>query len=115
MLKDRNFINISIINMKSLPKIGYIALLHNQPIAAGFLRRVEGNYAQIDTLVSNPYFGGIIRHEGIKKVVDSLIEDAKDLKLNGIIAFTADEGVLSRAKTLGFQVVDQTLISLSLL
>lgn len=113
MLKDRNFTSISQITMKSLPKLGYIALMHKQPIAAGFLRRVEGGYAQIDTLVSNPYFGSLIRHDGINKVVATLINDAKDLNLIGIIAFTEDKSVIIRAKTLGFQVVNQEIISLS--
>lgn len=107
--------NMNYITMKSLPKIGYISLLNKQPVAAGFLRRVEGNYAQIDTLVSNPHLGSIIRHNAITNVVNSLLEDAKDLKLNGIIAFSSDNSVISRAKDLGFQVVDQTIVSLSLI
>lgn len=114
LLESNKFEFTSQINMKSLPKTGYIAFYGNQPIAAGFLRRVEGGIAQIDTLTSNPYFGSQIRHEGIRVVVDSLIEDAKDLKLQGIIAFTKDEGVLNRAKSIGFNVVDQTIISLKL-
>lgn len=114
MLEDRKYEQIGTIKMSTLPKIGYIAMLNDQPIAAGFLRRVEGGYAQIDTLVSNTYFGSQIRHEGINKVVGSLIEDAKILKLEGIIAFTGDSGILKRAKELGFKVIDQTLIALPL-
>lgn len=114
MLKDREYLGISTVNMKTLPKIGYIALLNKQPIAAGFLRRVEGGYAQLDTLTSNPYYGSIIRNDGIKLVVDRLIEDAKDLKLHGIIAFTGDSGVLDRAKSIGFNEIDQSLIALKL-
>lgn len=114
MLKDREFIGINTITMKTLPKIGYICLLHNQPIATGFLRRVEGGYAQMDTLVSNPYFGSIIRHEAISKVVDSLIADAKDLNLEGIIGFTRDLGVLMRSEAIGFHKVEQQIIALRL-
>lgn len=114
MLKDRDFVNISQISMKTLPKIGYIAFMHNQPIAAGFLRRVEGGYAQMDTLVSNPYFGSLIRNDGIIKVVSSLIEEAKVLRLEGIVAFTKDEGVLKRALSIGFIEVNQQLIALNL-
>lgn len=112
MLEDNDSPDATRVNMKNLPKIGYIAILSNQPIAVGFLRRLEGNYAQMDTLVSNPYFGSKIRHDGINLVVNSLIGDAKELKLDGIIAFTKDQGVLDRAKSIGFQVLEQTLISL---
>jgi len=89
-------------------------MLNDAPIAAGFLRRVEGNYAQIDTLVSNPYFGSVIRHDGIKLVVDQLFEDAKALDVQTIIAFTGDEGILQRSKLLGFQVIPQQLIGIAL-
>jgi len=114
MHESQNYLEVSEINMKTLPKIGYICLLEGHPVAAGFLRRVEGGYAQIDTLVSNAHFGGLIRHEGIKKVVDALIEDAKALRLRGIVSFTGDSGVLKRAEALGFHVVNQQLIALRL-
>lgn len=102
----RNCPYTNVINCKNLPRTGYIAILNNQPIAAGFLRRVEGRIGMIDALVSNPYFGSKIRHEGIEKVVNSLLKDAKSLKLEGIISYTHDEGVLSRAKELGFKEIE---------
>lgn len=110
MLKSRDYMGVSEITMKTLPKIGYIALMGNQPIAAGFLRRVEGGYAQLDTLCSNAYFGSEIRHRGIQLVVDTLVNDAKSLKLSGIIAFTSDKGTLERALSIGFHVVASELV-----
>jgi len=99
----------------TMPKVGYIAMMGKQPIAAGFLRRLEPCYGQIDTLESNPLFGSKIRHEAIKKVVDELVSDAYRLKLQGIISFTGDTGTLSRAIGLGFVVLEgQTLIALPL-
>lgn len=101
--------------MKTLPKIGYMALMNGHPIAAGFLRRVEGGYAQLDTLVTAKHFGSQVRHAGIEKVVDALIDDAKVLKLQGIIAFTSDNSIVKRAEDRGFSVLsDQKLIAISL-
>jgi hypothetical protein len=94
-----------------LPRVGYIAFYGKQPIAAGFLRRVEPCFAQLDTLTSNALFGSQVRHEGIKLVVDELTEEAKRLKLKGIIAHTSDSGILSRAQSIGFHVVPQTIIA----
>lgn len=89
--------------------------MNGHPIAAGFLRRVEGGYAQLDTLTSNKHLGSIVRHQGITRVVDTLIQDAKDLRLQGIIAFTSDYSVKTRAEGLGFQVLsDHSLIALRL-
>jgi len=112
ILDSNQYLNMSDVNMKTLPKIGYIALRNNYPVAAGFLRRVEGGYAQLDTLTSNALFGSQIRHEGILKVVDALLDEAKVLKLRGIIAFTHDKGILKRAESLGFKEFSHTLIGL---
>lgn len=106
--------NVSIITYKTLPKIGFIAYIGEIPVAAGFLRRVEPCYAQIDTLVSNAFCGALLRNQGIKLVVDSLIEEAKRLKLKGIIAHTQDKGTILRAESLGFHIVPETIIALSL-
>lgn len=114
ILKTRNYQGISDITMKTLPKIGYIATIGDQPVAVGFLRRVEPCYAQLDTLASSALYGSKIRHEAIKLVVDTLLEDAKRLKLKGIISHTADTGILSRAQSIGFHIVNQTIIAKSL-
>lgn len=114
MHQSQGYDSISAINMRTLPKIGFIALMGDQPIAAGFLRRLEPCYAQLDTLVSNAYFGSQIRHQGVSLVVDELIKEAKRLKLEGILALTQDAGVLKRAADLGFHVVDQSVITISL-
>ncbi len=114
MLESQKYPDLHNIQYKTLPKIGYVATLGKQPIAVGFLRRVEPCFAQIDTLATNAYAGSILRHEGISKVVDALINEAKSLKLKGIIAHTQDSGTLVRAKAIGFHVVPQTIIALSL-
>lgn len=115
MLKDREADNIDEFTMKHLPKIGYIALIGDQPVAAGFLRKVEGNImAHIDGLTSNPYFGSIIRHNGITMVLERLIQDAKDMKLKGITAYTLDNSVLMRAEAIGFYKVEHSTIALRL-
>ena len=76
--------------------------MNNHPIAAGFLRRVEGGYAQLDTLTSNKHLGSIVRHQGITIIVNTLIQYAKDLQLRGIIAFNSDCSILRRSEELGF-------------
>ena len=114
MLIDHKCEWMSAVSYKTLPKIGYIAMIGTQPVAAGFLRRVEGGYAQLDTFVTNPWFGSQVRHEGIELVVDALLGEAKELNLLGIIAITKDSGILSRAKERGFVVVEQSIISKSL-
>lgn len=101
------------LSKETLPKIGFIANQEHS-VAIGFLRLVEGGFAQIDTLVSNAHLSSDIRHLGISMVIDKLIESAKDLKLKGIIATSLDKGIIKRAEDIGFRVIPQTLIVLAL-
>lgn len=105
---------VSMLEPEMLPEIGYIAFEGSIMIAAGFLRVVEGGYGQIDTLVTNGDLDRDMRHEGVSRVVDSLIIKAKAMKLIGLICLTADEGILKRAYELGFHNTNQTAIGLSL-
>lgn len=114
LLNANNYLGISTVTMKTLPNIGYIALRNGYPVAAGFLRRVEGGYAQLDTLTTNPIFGSIVRNEAIDLIVKMLITDAKDLKLHGIIAFTSYQSIIDRAKSIGFNELEHSLIALDL-
>jgi len=111
MLESQKCNWIQHVSYKTLPKIGYIAMLGDQPIAAGFLRRVEGGYGQLDTFVTNPHFGSKMRDEGLNKVVDALLIEAKDLDLIGIIAITQDSGIIERSKKYGFRIINQVLIA----
>lgn len=114
MLESQDYMGISDITYETLPQLGFIAIQSSIPVAAGFLRIVEGGYAQIDTLTTNAKFKSKSRHEALSKVVEELIEAAKILELKGILAFTKDEGILKRAESLGFHTVPQTIIALSL-
>ena len=96
-----------------LPKIGFVATDSDDIVAIGFLRIVEGGFAQIDTLVSNGTLSPWTRHKGISGVVDALINEAKRLKLKGIMALTLDKSILMRAEAIGFKVIPQTVIGLS--
>ena len=111
LLASNDYKGISLITTKTLPKIGYLATLGDQPIACGFLRKVEPCYGQIDTLTSNKYFGSEIRHAGINLVVESLIMDARRLKMEGLICHTQDEGIIKRAHSMGFHMVNELIIA----
>lgn len=99
---------------ETLPQIGYIATEGANVVAIGFLRRVEGNMALLDTLVTNAECSSEMRHIGISAVVDALISMAKQLELRYFMAFTVDDGIIKRAFDLGFVITNQRLIVLHL-
>lgn len=104
------------ISQEVLPNIGYICYSNQeyQYVAAGFLRMVEGGYAQIDTLVTNPAIEPSIRHEAINLLVSTLIQRAKELKLKGIYALTLQKDIIERAEATGFRVIDHKVVALRL-
>lgn len=115
MLEDQGSDDIDDHTMVKLPKIGYMAFIDEEPIAAGFLRQVEGNIvAQIDNLTTNPYFGSEIRHQALCMVLNQLVEDAKSLKVKGIISFTLDKSIIMRAEAMGFHLAGHSIIALRL-
>lgn len=114
MHNSQKYVHTDVLKFKTLPKVGYIAYIGKTPVAAGFLRRLEPCFAQLDTLVSNAYCGALLRNDGINKVVDALIEEGKKLKLKGIIAHTQDKSTIVRAQSIGFHIVPETIIALSL-
>jgi hypothetical protein len=99
---------------ETLPKIGYVAMEGAVPVAMGFLRMIEGGFAQIDTLVSNGDLPSEMRHEGLTKLVDRIIETAKEKQLLGLMCLTRDEGILNRAESLGFHRLFMIPIGLNL-
>lgn len=115
MLHETNEISdTTFLNPDTLPKIGFIATEGAIPVCIGFLRMLEGGYAQIDTLVTNRDLTSHIRHEGISIVVNELLNKAKSLNLKGIISFTTSKDIIDRAQTLGFKQSNQQVIVLDL-
>lgn len=99
MLKARN---AYIPTKAEMPKIGYVAYELHTPLAAVFLRRVEGGYGQIDGLTSNPFASSSIRHEAIDAAVSSLLMRAKKLNVNKVMMTSEDLGTITRSQKYGF-------------
>lgn len=102
LLKCRGFEQVSAITYKSLPKTGYIAYFGKTAIAAGFIRRIEPNMCMFDSFTSNPFMGSQLRNNALTLIINNLLEDAKRLKLQSIMAFTHDPGIKNRIEELKF-------------
>lgn len=99
---------------REYPAIGFIAYEGTYPIAAGFLRLVEGGTAILDSLVTNPAQSSELRSKSIDLVVENLIKKGKELGLSGIIAYTIEPNVLRRSTKHGFQELPHKVISVKL-
>lgn len=98
-----------------LPEIGFIVRDNqNKPIAAGFLRRVEGGLAQLDTYVTNAKAFAIDRHNAIDLLTQTLLNTAKNLNISGLIIITQIESIANRALKLGFTLNPHVVLGLKL-
>lgn len=115
MHKSQEHPNIKAITKANIPRVGYIVYDDfNTPVCAGFLRRIEGKYAQIDTLVTNSQCSSSLRHDGLEVLIKAIINEAKSRKIKGLISTTTDTGTLMRAIRVGFSKAPHTVITLSL-
>lgn len=100
--------------IEELPKTGYITSGALGPIAAGFIRMVEGGFGILDSLITNPQATPQDRDAAIDLVVENLILKAKELKLSALIATTSDNHTLLRSSKHGFVQLPHTAICLDL-
>lgn len=94
------------------PKIGFMVMhkYPKEPIAAAFLRKIEGGYGQFDTLVTNPCASSQDRHEAIEMLTNQILRRAVELKMPHIRVITNDAGTLMRSQACGFAKLPHTLL-----
>lgn len=97
-----------------LPEIGYITVDRNRPIAAGFIRRMEGNFAMLDSLITDPLAVAELRSKAIDLVVTKLIKEAKLLEIKHFFAFSKDANTIERSLKHGFMKLPDTVIGVDL-
>lgn len=115
LLELNNYEGVEFVTHKSLPKIGYLVLNEaNGIIACGFLRKIEGGYAQLDTYATNPYAHPNVRNEAINLITDTLMADAKNHKLSAVLLLTSASSIAKRAEERGFKVLDQKVLGIKL-
>ncbi len=91
-----------------MPENGVIAFENDRPVAAAFLRKCEGPFAIMDSLITDPDAPGQVRNDAIDSMVQALVALGEDLCLKAIICSTSNESVIARAKRHGF--TESTLI-----
>jgi len=102
------------IDLNTLPKFGLIALDKGTPMAAGFIREVEGGFGMIDSFITDPEASSALRDEALNRITAKLIKIAKYNKVNQLIAYTVDKNTLVRSLSHGFVQLDHSVMALDL-
>lgn len=97
-----------------LPDIGLMVTDEDGKIAAGFLRRVEGGFFLMDSLIANPESSGKRRYQAIDLLVQGLLAKARELGLKKVLAFTRERAILKRSVKHGFRILDHVVIGISI-
>lgn len=98
-----------------IPTIGSLVMEGNEIVAAGFLRRLEGNYAHYDGMITNPEFSSAQRWKALNMLDQAIIKDAKTLGILALLAYPKEKSTLDRSYKLGFKPLpEHTLIILNL-
>lgn len=99
-LKERKHI---IPDMEEFPELGVVAFEDGLPVAAGFVRMVEGGYGQIDGLTTSPAALAPVRHDAINHIVDKLVDMAQCVGVRQLYAFTSVASIKERALAIGMK------------
>jgi hypothetical protein len=100
---------------ETFPEIGFIVRDdQGKAIAAGFLRKVEGNVAQMDSFVTNSTVLAEIRHNAIDLLTQTIIATTKNLNLSGLIVITQIQSIADRAVKQGFVINPDIVLGLKL-
>lgn len=99
---------------EDVPMHAFIVSNNNDPIAAGFLRLIEGRNAIFDFLVTNPEAPSTYRDVAIGLVGEEIIKAARKRKIKRIIAYSIDTGTLTRAVRSGYVQLPHKLVALDL-
>lgn len=89
--------------LNDIPKHGFIVFTEEQmPVAAGFLRLVEGDYCLFDSFITNPECSPEERNKALDLITSSLINLGKTLNIKKMFAFSEEPHIIQRSCAHGF-------------
>jgi len=100
--------NWPILPEQYLPKTGYVI----SNICAGWLYRTDSKIAWIEWIISNPKSNKLERAIGIKLLVKTLLDKAKELGFDVVFSSIKHPNLMAQFKSQGFVVADEGMINM---
>lgn len=98
--------------VQDIPRVGFIAWDENDPLAAGFIRRVEKcDFGILDGLISNPDCQGMRTNQALDLLVKKISEEAEKIGLRRLLAITNNKHVYRRSAWHGFETLPHLAIT----
>lgn len=96
-------------NSEDMPEIGFVSLEQDSVVSCGFLRRVEGGYAQFDGLATDPDAPPELRAKANDLIIDHICNVASEMGIKHILAYSTDINTILRAERHGFALLPHAL------
>lgn len=93
-----------IVQPGDLPTVGFIV----PGIAGGFLMQTDTNSCIFEPFIANPESYGQDRDEALIQIMQDLLNAAKDKGYKRVFGFSTHPGMVSRALSLGFTIIENT-------
>lgn len=100
---------------EELPDIGFHVCVDGKPVAAGYLRKCEGDYGMIDSLATDPDASATDRDKALNYLVEQLILAAHKNHMKVLVSFSFDQNTIDRARGYGFEVLPHKTLVKSLM
>lgn len=84
--------------MSSFPELGFII----PEVAAGFIAQTDSTVCLLEGYITNPTSSKQERDLALDEITDSLLEAAKELGYQHVLAFTSNTAIEERARAWGF-------------
>ena len=105
---------LEIEELEELPEVGFMAYVDAEPVAAGFLRQISPVTAMLDSYITDPHMEGGKRHAALDALGKTLVDFARDIGIEKVLALTEHASIETRAHKLGFQSTSQRVLVMNL-
>jgi len=99
---------------KDIPEFGMVIWDFEIPLAIGFLRSMEEDFAFLDSYMTNPEAPALLRDAALDLLTLTLISEAKDLGWKHLFAYTRELNIMNRLVKFGFKKMPHTMMSMTL-
>lgn len=92
------------------PEFGMSAIENDVLVAVGFVRRVEGNHAIIDSFITNAECSSEVRQRALQLLCYKIDNILRSVKLNKLLILTTDLDIVQRAHQNGFKLIPHLIL-----
>jgi hypothetical protein len=109
--RERDLADVS---FEELPECGFMASHFDRPIACAFLRRCEGGFGIMDSVIADKYVDGSLKSQGLDLLFEFITNQARDFKMTNVLGFTVKNSMIKKSKSFGYKESDHKLMVLEI-